>query len=456
MVLLLVSPHPVSAQDAPPALMAKLQARVDSFLAAGDFPGVSVGIRLPDGNAFGVVAGVSDRSTSRAMQPGDRMLVGSTGKTFVAAVALQLVSEGKLDLDAHIRDYLGSEPWFDRVPNSGDVTVRMLMIHTSGIIRYEFNEAFLTDLLADPDRVWKPHELVTYLFDTEAPFAAGEGWTYSDTNYIILAMIIERLTGRTLYEEIDERLLVPLDLGEMVPSDSRVIPGLIQGYAGEGNAFTRTDEVIQDGKFAINPQFEWAGGGFAGTPRTLARWAADIYEGRAYDPALLEEALDGVSARLGPGTEYGLGVIIWPMRVGTAWGHSGFFPGYLTEMRYFPDHRIAIAWQVNTSDQRRLGSSPIELIDDLARIIIDHKLDKVEVRLSRTEGLAEQNIDAVSWAAKIHTDLARGFIKAEVVSCDDMMTAHRMQDARTKNLTRLFDRDQVIPTNSILDIRFSA
>ena len=369
------TPVPTFAQDVPPALMERLQARVDSFLAAGDFPGVSVGVRLPDGTSFGVVAGVSDRATGRAIQPVDRMLVGSTGKTFVAAVALQLVSEGKLDLDAHVRYYLGGEPWYDRLPNGEDVTVKMLMTHTSGIIRYEFNEAFLTDLLADPDRVWKPEELVAYLFDTEAPFAAGQGWTYSDTNYIILAMIIERLTGRTLYEEIEDRLLVPLDLGEMVPSDSRVIPGLIQGYAGEGNAFTRTDEVIHDGKFAINPQFEWAGGGFAGTPRALARWAADIYEGRAYDPALLEEALDGVPARLGPDTKYGLGVIIWPMRVGTAWGHSGFFPGYLTEMRYFPEHRIAIAWQVNTSDQRKLGSSPIELIDDLVRIIIELKRD---------------------------------------------------------------------------------
>ena len=75
-------------------------------------------------------------------------------------------------------------------------------------------------------------------------------------------------------------------------------------------------------------------------------------------------------ARLGPGTTYGLGVIIWPMRAGTAWGHSGFFPGYLTEMRYFPEHHIAISWQVNTSVQRNLGSSPIALIDDLAQIII--------------------------------------------------------------------------------------
>jgi len=368
---LVSAPARVDAQGASGALVERLQARVDAFHAAGEFPGVSVGIRLPDGASFGLVAGVSDRATGRELQPDDRMLVGSTGKTFVAAVALQLVSEGKLDLDALVSHYLGQEPWYDRLPNGEAVTVRMLMMHTSGIIRYEFNEVFLSDLLADPDRVWKPQELVAYLFDTEAPFAAGEGWTYSDTNYILLGMIVEGLTGRTLYEEIEDRLLVPLRLGEMVPSDSRTIPRLIQGYAGEGNEFTGTDEVIQDGRFAINPQFEWAGGGFAGTPRALARWAADIYEGRAYDPDLLEQALDGVPARLGPGATYGLGVIIWPMSAGTAYGHSGFFPGYLTEMRYFPEQRFAIAWQVNTSVSQSLGSSPVELIENLAMIVIE-------------------------------------------------------------------------------------
>jgi D-alanyl-D-alanine carboxypeptidase len=352
------------------ALRDRLQARLDSIHAAGRFPGATAGVRLPDGTSFGLAVGLSDREADTAMRTDDRMLAGSVGKTFVAAVALQLVSEGLLDLDRPVRAYLGDEAWYDRLPNGEAITVRMLMTHSGWIVRYEFNPAFLSDLKAAPDRVWKPAELVSYVLGMEPPFAAGEGWTYSDTNYIILAMIVEKVTGSTLYREIQRRVLDPLTLTGTVPSDSRIIPGLIQGYAGPGNPFTGTDPVIVDGRFAINPQFEWAGGGYATTAHDLARWAADIYEGRAYDPELLGQALDGLPAReLGRDVRYGLGVIIWQTPAGLAYGHSGFFPGYLTEMRYFPEHRFAVALQVNTSVGRAIGRSPGSIVVELARII---------------------------------------------------------------------------------------
>ena len=97
-----------NARQASPDLRDKLQARINAFHAAGEFAGVSVGFRLPDGAAFGLVAGVSDRATGREMQPDDRMLVGSTGKTFVAAVALQLVSENSLDIPSELGRCLAS------------------------------------------------------------------------------------------------------------------------------------------------------------------------------------------------------------------------------------------------------------------------------------------------------------------------------------------------------------
>ncbi|MFC1543693.1 serine hydrolase domain-containing protein [Gemmatimonadota bacterium] len=354
------------------AIQGRLQARFDSIYAAGDFPGASAGFRLPDGTAFTLTVGVSDREAGTPMEPNDRMLTGSVGKTFVAAVALQLVSEGLLDLDRLVSEYLGNESWYPSLPNGQKITVRMLMTHTSGIVRYEFNEQFTRDLTADPEKVWRPEELVAYILDTEPPFPAGQGWTYSDTNFILLGMIIERITGSTLYEEIRTRLLQSLNLTGTVPSDSRRIPGLVQGYAGPGNPFGGTDAMLHGGIFAINPQFEWAGGGFATTAGDLARWAADIYEGRAYDPTLLEQALNGVPARqLGRGARYGLGVIIWDTPVGPAWGHSGFFPGYLTEMRYYPEHRFAVAFQANTSVGRALGRSTGAIVDEFARIVIE-------------------------------------------------------------------------------------
>lgn len=353
-----------------------LQAKLDSLHAAGQFPGATAGFALADGTTFGIATGYADHSTKRRMAPTDLMLQGSVGKTYAAAIALQLVKEGRLSLDGEIQKYLGAEPWFKRLPNGADITVRMLMNHTSGLVRYEFNEKFLQDLKSDPDRFWKPEELVAYLLGTQAPFAAGKDWDYSDTNYIVLGMIIEKITGKKYYDLLRERILTPLKLQNTLPSDSRTIRGLVQGYAGAGNPFTGTDEVIQNGKFAINPQFEWTGGGVASTTEDLARWGKMLYEGMVVDSSLLPTMFEGVPAKLGPNTKYGLGVIIRQTQFGISYGHSGYFPGYLTEMMYFPELKLAIAVQVNTSEFRKLGRPLIRFIGEFVPIIRDQIMNK--------------------------------------------------------------------------------
>ena len=353
--------------------MARLQAKLDSVHRAGHFPGATAGFALPNGLSFALAVGESDTARHLPMRARDRMLQGSVGKTYVAAVVLQLVEEGRIALDDPVSKHLGGEPWFARLPNAADLTVRQLMQHTSGLVRYELNPAFLRDLTADPDRVWTPEARLAYLFDTAAPFAAGQGWDYSDTNYIVLGMIVERATGSTLYREVERRLLRPLALRNTVPSDRRRINGLAQGYAGPDNPFGGTDAMIgPDGRFAVNPQFEWAGGGFASTADDLARWAQALYEARVFSRATLAQAVDGVAApALGQGTQYGLGVIVRPTPLGTTYGHSGYMPGYLTEVRYWPDHGLAVAFQVNTSANGALGRSPGAIVNDLARIVTE-------------------------------------------------------------------------------------
>ncbi len=351
------------------ALRSRLQATLDSIHAAGGFPGITAGVVLADGTALGLASGYADTSLKIRMRADDRLLQGSVGKTYVAAVALQLVHEGRLALDERVARYLGSEPWFARLANGADITVRQIMNHTSGVVRYEFKPEFTRDLTANPEKVWRPEELMAYLLDTPAPFPAGGGWEYSDSNYILLGMIIERLTGDSYYAEMQRRLLIPLGLRNTVPSDSRTIPGLVQGYAGANNPFGGTDAMITDGRFAINPQFEWTGGGIASTSEDLARWAKALYEGGAFDRSLLPEALDGVPARLGPGVRYGLGAILRPTPLGMTYGHSGFFPGYLTEVMYFPEARTAIAVQLNTSALRRGAGPPSRFVLALAQAL---------------------------------------------------------------------------------------
>ena len=351
-------------------LKTALQAKLDEWHKAGSFPGATFGLVLANGESFGLAVGFLDRETKTAMMPTDRMLAGSVGKTFAAATALQLIKEGKISLDDKVEKYLGREPWFSRLPNAKDITVRQLMNHTSGLVRYEFKEQFTKDLTANPEKVWKPAELVAYLLDEKPPFEAGKGWDYSDTNYIVLGMIIEKVTGRKFYDEANRRLLKPLKLTNTIPQDGPRLKGVVQGYAGPSNPFGGKDAMIEDGKFVVNPQFEWTGGGYASTAQDLARWAKMIYEGKAFSPDLLPQVLDGFSApMLGRETKYGLGVIIRKTPAGTSYGHSGFFPGYMTDIMYFPERKVAVAVQVNTSVGRSLGKPLSRVLVEMMEII---------------------------------------------------------------------------------------
>ena len=182
------------------SLLPKLQTKLDEWHKSGKFAGATLGVCLADGKCFGLATGYSDLEAKTPMKPTDLMLAGSVGKTFAAVLALQLVKDGKINLDDKIEKYLGKEVWFNRLPNAKDITVRQLMNHSSGLVRYEFNPKFLTDIKASPDKIWKPEELIAYLFDTKANFEAGKDWDYSDTNYIVLGMIIEKVTGKKYYD----------------------------------------------------------------------------------------------------------------------------------------------------------------------------------------------------------------------------------------------------------------
>jgi len=350
------------------SLEGRLREKVNAFQAAGAFPGITVGVTLPSGQTLAAAAGLADRDTKVPLTSESRMPAGSVGKTFVAAVALQLVKEGRLDLDAKVARYLGRCPWYHRLPNAQDITVRMLMNHTAGLERHEFKEAFQKELTRQPDKDWKPEEMLAYLFGDKPLFPAGQGFGYSDSNYITLGLVLERVAGKPYLELLRERLLGPLGLKATMAPESRSIPGLVQGYAGPDNPFGGTDAMVNGGRIAFNPKSEWTGGGVVSTAADLSRWAKLLYEGKAFDPALLPLMLKGVPApELGPGIAYGLGVILRNSELGLTYGHSGFFPGYRTQLLYFPQHRMAVAVQVNTS----VGKSRLfELAVEVAKTVL--------------------------------------------------------------------------------------
>jgi D-alanyl-D-alanine carboxypeptidase len=373
LIALTLAVTPVVATAQASMLKARLQSRLDSLHATGRFAGAQVGIALPDGSTIAVATGWADTAKREPMTTSHLLLQGSVGKTYVSAVALQLVHEGKIGLDDRIAKYLGDEGWFAGLPNGQDITIRQLMNHTSGLVRYEFNERFTHDLSASPDRVWQPRELVAYILNTTPPFAAGQGWDYSDTNYIVLGIIMEKVMGRPYLQMLRERILGPAGLRATVPSEGRVIRGLANGYAGANNPFGGSDAMLVDGQMVINPQFEWTGGGIVSTAEDLARWGKYLYDGKAFDASLMPQLLDGVPARLGQGTRYGLGVIIRETSAGPVHGHSGFFPGYQAELLYLPQQKVAIAFQVNSSVPGALGRgmSPGRFAIELAGIVAE-------------------------------------------------------------------------------------
>ncbi|MFN7116211.1 MAG: serine hydrolase domain-containing protein [Saprospiraceae bacterium] len=348
LLLLLLPLATIKAQSLPTTL----ETYVDSLFRTSNFPGVSLAVILPNDKALTVVRGKADVENNIALTAQHRLLAGSIGKTFVAATALKLVQNGKLKLDEPIRTYLGDEIWFDSLPNAREITVRMLLNHTSGIPEHVQNEAFLKHVAGNPDKIWQPLELIRFIFGKGA-FDAGKDWGYADTNYIVLGMIMEKITGKKYYALANELVLKKLKLKDIIPSDRRKLPKVATGYSRPGSPFIVEGAMIQQGSFLINPQLEWTGGGYATTPTDLVRWAKALYTGKVLSPAMLTEMLQGVPSKLGKNL-YGLGVIIGEGELGKTYGHSGWFPGYVSEVRYYPQYDFALAIQFNTDDMSQV------------------------------------------------------------------------------------------------------
>ena len=330
-----------------------IQIKLDSIYNKDiDFGGATIGIILPDGIECGFAVGYANISKKTKMKPEDRMLGGSTGKIFVSTSIMQLADKGQLKLDDNISKYLGDLEWFDRLQNHERLTIRNLMQHTSGISRYVFVEQFQIDIHKNPDRKWQPSELISYVLDIEPLFETGTDFAYSDTNYILLAMILENVSKTTMYNYVDANILKPNKLTRISPQINRKIKGLVVGYNKQDDEFY-PGIVIENGVYKYNVQFEWAGGGFIMNVMDLAKAGKLIYENKLFSTSLNQDFYNGIDAKQ-LGGKWGLGVHIKETPVGLSYGHSGFFPGYVTDMLYFPDYEFSIAIQVNTSEGKNL------------------------------------------------------------------------------------------------------
>jgi len=354
-----------------------LQARLDSLTDNQIIPGATLSVRLSDGTEISLASGLADVEEKIPMKPDDIMLSGSVGKTYVAAVILRLYEQGLIDLKGKAISYLQDAGWFQKIPGASEITVEMLLNHTAGIPEYVYHKELWETIKEDPDQEWSVEERLSLIFDDPPSNAPGEGWAYADSHYLILGLIIEKVTGRTYYEVLDELILGPCNLKHTFHSDRRSIPGLIPGYTNLTEEFLLPHKVVNDNSYAFNPQMEWTGGGLASTVSDLTMWASQLYGGSVLKPETLKLMLTPApfETTLFEGAGYGLGSFIGETDGVTYYGHTGFSPGYITYVQYLPEYNIALAFQVN-DDSSHSNFSLKEYFNTIKEVVLNHRPEK--------------------------------------------------------------------------------
>ncbi len=330
----------------------ELQDLLDTFQMRYGFPGATVAYAREDGVVETLAVGFADVEKGIPMTPESRMLAASIGKSVWGALVLSLEAEGVLNRSDPVSDYLGDLPWFDRVPNAGEMTVGQLLTHSAGLPDHVHmdNVAHALIALGNEDR-FDPADLVSFILDEPPLFEAGSDWAYTDTGYLLLGMVLESATGRDVFDLARERLLGPLELTATIPSDAPEIEGLAVGYTAKDNPFGLAPRTMDDsGSLVWNPVVEWTGGGFASTSADLARWGHALFTGDAMDAEYLDQLLDGVPIHPdAAGVLYGSGIAIYEDTPhGLVYGHGGWIPGYVSSLRHYADHGLTIAFQINT------------------------------------------------------------------------------------------------------------
>lgn len=350
-----------------------LQARLDSLTDNQIVPGATLSVRFGNGTNISLASGLADVENKTPVKPDDIMLSGSVGKTYVAAVILKLYEQGLIDLKAKVISWFQDTDWFHKVRNAPDITVEMLLNHTAGIPEYVYQKELWQAVSENRDKEWSVEERLALISDEPPTNPPGKGWAYADSHYLILGLIIEKVTGRTYYEVLDEMILVPCMLEHTLHSDRRTIPGLIPGYTQLTEEFLLPHKVLNNNRYAFNPQLEWTGGGLASTVSDLTLWASQLYGGSVLKPETLKLMLTPApyETTLFEDARYGLGSFIAETDGVTWYGHTGFSPGYITYVQYLPDYDIALALQVN-DDSSHDNFSLKEYFNTIKKVVLSH------------------------------------------------------------------------------------
>ncbi|MFE5121286.1 serine hydrolase domain-containing protein [Streptomyces sp. NPDC056669] len=322
---------------------------VRRLAAQGDAPGAAVLIRGAGGGTRFIAAGVADVRTGRRIHRNDHFRAGSLTKTVIAAVTLRLATQGRLGLDDPVEKHL---PGLVRGHgNDGrNITIRQLLNHTSGLFDYTEDPVLARQLSAAANRTRTPAALVRTALTHRPYFAPGTEWRYSNTNYVLLGMVVQRVTGRSYAAEARREVLGPLRLrGTSFPGTRTALP------APHGRAYTRDSgardsEARGDGArrdvTVLNPSFAGAAGELVSTLDDLSRLVSGLLRGTVVPRAELRQ-MRNTAASDG---RYGMG--LFPVRLPcgvTLWGHNGEINGSYALAVATADGRHTLAYRLNST-----------------------------------------------------------------------------------------------------------
>ncbi|MFI5977595.1 serine hydrolase domain-containing protein [Streptomyces sp. NPDC051452] len=316
----------------------QLDASVKRVMREANVPGVTVGIWSPGQRDYVRSFGVADKATGQRMASDLYMRIGSETKTFTVTALLQLVDQGRAGLDDPIGKYI------DGVPNGDRITLRELAGMRSGLFNYSEDDGFFKALTSNPERPFTPRQLLDYAFRHPVLFEPGKKFSYSNTNLILLGLVVEKESGRPLGDYIRQHILDPAGMKDtLFPTGNEFPAPHAQGYTNQ----------TADGKVADsadwNPSWGWAAGAMISTLDDLRVWARTVATGQLPDgdrmisPAAQRERLVTPATTI-PDAGYGLG--IFNVR---GWiGHNGSLPGYESLTIYLPATRTTVVVLLNT------------------------------------------------------------------------------------------------------------
>ena len=330
-----------------------LQAALDTWRARADVPAVVLGVSDSGGGSWLGASGTPERAGAVGVTTDARFRIASITKVFVAVVVLQLVEEGRLRLDEPASRYLAADA-------ARYVTIRQLLNHTSGIPNYSMSDGFNKQLLEQRERRWTADEVLALVKDKESDFAPGSGYSYSNTNYIMLGEVIRQISGRSWSQEVRHRILEPLSLNSTYTAGAESVRGaVLPGYFDADND-GNVENVETGGPWPALETSEGPAGAMVSTAADLLTFGHALFRGRlVQEPTLRAMVTEGpYHPRF---SNYGLGLeIMRPDYRTTIWGHGGFLPGFKSALWYVSSRDAVIV--VLANDARANPADLAELV----------------------------------------------------------------------------------------------